>query len=905
MGGIKLQGFCKDANMRLRIEEGKMNYILRFGVYYRAMLVILLILLTVGWAPLNDEPAFLVRDIKTIPEPMGSHPFELTTVGNLLYFVATINDTHQVALWKSDGTEAGTTLVKHLNPSVSYSLNDVGGTLFFLMDDGVHGRELWKSGGTPEGTVLFKDIFSGAGSAFGSYHKITLVNEIMYFVANDGNHGSELWKSDGTNEGTVMIKDIWPGQSGSVPWEQIEINGLLFFTANDGLHGPELWRSDGTSDGTVMLGEIYPGIPDFRPYSLSNLNGMLFFGANDGVHGQELWRSDGTIAGTTLFKDINPGPVGSMMRILLHINEQLFFVANDGSHGKELWGTDGTVDGTLLIKDIQPGIGNGITNDGTEGVNVNGILFFRADDGVSGQELWRSDGTGDGTLLIKDIIPGKDASNPISLVRMKDKLFFLALDIARFAQLWSSDGTSEGTALIPGPGLVTWLTVCNDTLFFRANHAIAGEELWKSDGTVEGTTVVKDIYAPVGHSHPDKLTSVQDMLFFTADDGLHTNTLWKSNGTQEGTLSVKNITPSSLASVQGTVFISQKDSLWKSDGTTDGTIIVKAVVYPTSLTEVSGTLFFVGGATDELWKSDGTTDGTVLVKEFGNENHRCFEYLSSLINFKGTLFFTQGCAGSNHALWKSDGTETGTVMVKALSAFDRSYIIDVNDALFLLGGINQLWRSDGTEAGTVIVKEFTAGEGPLYINWLISVNGRLFLAVWDPASDTKALWTSDGTTEGSNLLQDFGEGELFAPTDVNGTLFFVRLLRQDQVQKIGCELWKSDGSVAGTVLVKDLTLASFSQSPLFDLINVDGTLLFTANDGIHGAEPWVSDGTPAGTKMLQDIALGLDGSYPRQYTIAGPFIFFSAVDKSAGQELWAMPLKSISKQKVYLPIGIN
>ncbi len=137
-----------------------------------------------------------------------------------------------------------------------------------------------------------------------------------------------------------------------------------------------------------------------------------------------------------------------------NVNNSVFFVATTIVHGRELWRTDGTTAGTVMVKDINPGVGSSQPSQLT---NVNGTLFFSAFVGASGYELWRSDGTAAGTVLVKDIHAGGADSNP------------------------------------------TQLTNINGTLFFRANDGSTGGELWKSDGTAAGTVLVKDIQsgAPV------------------------------------------------------------------------------------------------------------------------------------------------------------------------------------------------------------------------------------------------------------------------------------------------------------------------------------------------------------------------------------------------------------------------
>jgi len=233
----------------------------------------------------------------------------------------------------------------------------VGSTLFLSAEDGVHGRELWKSDGTAAGTVLVKDIRPvGASSPW----PLAALGGTLLFGAEDGTHGMELWRSDGTEAGTILVKDINPGTGSSYPGTgslMAAMGGVLYFAADDGVHGFELWKSDGTAAGTVLVKDINP-TGHASPTSLIALGNTLLFAANDGVHGVELWKSDGTEVGTVLVKDINPGTDYSnphFAGVGATGGASLLFAADDGVHGVELWKSDGTDLGTALVKDVCAG----------------------------------------------------------------------------------------------------------------------------------------------------------------------------------------------------------------------------------------------------------------------------------------------------------------------------------------------------------------------------------------------------------------------------------------------------------------------------------------------------------------------------------------------------------------------
>ena len=411
-----------------------------------------------------------------------SNPRNIIDVNGTVFFLSDTDEENGSALWKSNGTQEGTQLVQEFNSNLQNLIN-VGGTLFFVRH--INSETL----GADDFTFDFGnnwELWKSDGTTEGTQliskqeasskpRYLTVLDEAILYINDDG-----LWKSDGTTEGTQLIQKYSLDEFGNaIPfYDLIKVGENLFFQNTEGL-----WRSDGTQEGTLLL---KPNLPQNHFSNLVDIDGTLFFKGRD-----ELWQSDGTEEGTQLVKEFD-SDVQFVGRV--EINDLLstfedgsfLFLASDGIHGEELWRTDGTEEGTQLVKDINP---EGGSNPSVI-TYIDGTVYFYAQDGVHGKELWKSDGTEEGTQLLKDINP-EGQGNPGFLTSLNETLIFNPIG----NEIWKSDGTDEGTQfLIEIDGHVERQFENEGTLYFsvkKPDDRLNGlRELWKTDGTVEGTQLV-------------------------------------------------------------------------------------------------------------------------------------------------------------------------------------------------------------------------------------------------------------------------------------------------------------------------------------------------------------------------------------------------------------------------------
>lgn len=604
---------------------------------------------------------------------LGPHfiqPDRTFGVGDRLFF-ATSNPPE---LWVSDGTAQGTVRLRTFSREL-LSLTPVGDRLLFVGHSEAHGEEPWVSDGTVEGTVLLHDLEPGPNSSgflrFGPLGPIALFLHRGNLWRTDGTSKGtqivkmglnaqtvvagknravlsgralsgfptiyELWVTDGTEAGTVLLRSTEESESAD-EFRAVEIAGRIQFPYVTRAYGAEIWETDGTASGTRLFVDFQTATNGGHPVAITAgltrayfLTGFLWStdGTEAGTHpvtkngspipasqygsivtrGDEgyscgedaLWRTDGTDAGT-----LRLSPSGHACRWIVRAGDDLFFGLVATSTGStSLWKSNGLPEGTALVR-------------GTLGATWgavpyrNGILF-NAGSGPTGTEPWTSDGTFEGTHLVKDVVPGPQAGVWSSIVAVGETAYFQG-GLTGF-ELWKTDGTEVGTSrVMEGLEALVLAGRTKDILcFFGRLSGMGGFALWRTDGTPEGTRVLRSFTSgSLLSDRVDPPVSTGDRVFFLHTEGGHR--LWSSDGTPEGTLPLTPTTGADgLSVVPGGLAFVAAAGIGITSGTVEGTRFVGVARFPFGssggpiFARLGSMLLFAGHDADhgdELWRAD-------------------------------------------------------------------------------------------------------------------------------------------------------------------------------------------------------------------------------------------------------------------------------------------------------------
>lgn len=403
--------------------------------------------------------------------------------------------------WVTDGTRAGTRLLRRIDAGAPHNFADLGDgrlafTALFRNRHGDVSREPFITDGTRPGTRLLRRI----GESHTSPRGYTALGDGRFvFAARNARGMNSLFVSDGTRKGTAPIfvfrqnqdflaRDITPLRAGQA-----------VFVIDDGRRGWEIWVTDGTREGTQIVRNITGDARGSNPQQLVRIaEGVVVFTADDQVNGRELWVTNGRRAGTRMLANIRPGLDGSNPQHVTAIGGgRALFSAGAPGTDIELWITDGTPAGTYMIND--PSVSERARAPRDFAPLGDGRVLFAARKDFFNHQLWITDGTLAGTRIVRDI--GHQRPEHIRALGNGRAVFWIQNDPRsdNYA-LWASDGTSRGTSRVQFFPNMDWTvadrltSMGNGLALFAYNNGRTGWEPWVTDGTRQGTQLLRNIH---------------------------------------------------------------------------------------------------------------------------------------------------------------------------------------------------------------------------------------------------------------------------------------------------------------------------------------------------------------------------------------------------------------------------
>ncbi|MEY4927305.1 MAG: hypothetical protein RI894_1741, partial [Bacteroidota bacterium] len=650
------------------------------------------------------------------------------------------------------------------------------------------------------------DLYDNGAPAFlGNVSGLVKANNRAIYAASDRT-GTYVLGFDGTAHtylynaanGAATISDLASCGSFAVFWV---FNSDQFY---------ELWRTDGTLAGTYRLQNFhnYPFSGQIPIKMLAAESGEYLFALTDfsQTNTVELWRSVGTTSGTARLRTI-PAPPSLVMTAIdvfaTRNGERLLTVNFDDNsinfQSQVYYVQQTRVDSVTTAHDsLAPPYYNGTQH----AWDAQGVYFFTNAVQNGGLNYYHTNTQTD-TVLIAG------GANHVGQFAVLHDTLWLQQD--------SLKSYTHTTGFSPHSGrpFSGFIPFQNTLYFFGAATNSFHEALYRIEN--QQPVLFIDI-APSGNFQTNNRYAVfNNQLFFDANDGIHGDEVWRTNGTSAGTNLVADISPNANGSFPQNFYIHQNK------------------LYFTARTTATGT---------ELYTTNGTASGTVLLSDLnpGTAGSSPLFITDSSTNY---LYFTAMTAAEGREIYRTDGTPTGTLRLRDTWAGTQSGILNnapvcfVQQRLCFLSSYatssNALWQTDGTSANTQALKRFDDNASSAQNNFMPFGNKLLFSAV---TATGVQLFQTEGTAAATSILHAFNLPQYSSidfKGEINGNLYM--LVNQSSANS---QLWKTDGTATGTVLVKNLS----GQDPIFrPFIMVNGKGLFNINSPTTGEEPWVTDGT--------------------------------------------------------------
>jgi ELWxxDGT repeat protein len=498
--------------------------------------------------------------------PIGSNPIWLGTMGNTLFFVAqpaSSTPAGSAALFKSDGTSAGTTQIAPINGVgvLTYQAGTLfisaGAKSYFLANTTAAGQQVWVTDGSSAGTHQVTDIAS-TDQTYGTPVLLGLIGTNLVFAQIVSNNTMQLFLTDGTAAGTRTLSNFAGNQYGLVS-DHIALNGKVYVALESNLSccEPDLWATDGTTAGTVRI-DSNEGFPTFhlQPSSLRAFGQSVALLTDTENQGVQLSMVDTTTNALTILATPSGASYGSTIAAM---DGFILYLSGNANNGLQLWRSDGTLPGTTMVMNMGPGVQLSQLSQDIVMTRVGDRAIFQSENAQNGPQLWGSDGTAQGTVpLIATPTPsGSGYVQP--LLGVVGTHGYYAIYTGTDLRVVVTDGTLAGTHVLTeaGPldlsGLIT-----NNT---PNSNQVAGDDtltfLYTYHFDASGNTKHLYAYTPQSNALTDLLDApvldgaepmlaYNGQLYFRGSDPVHSDNPWVSDGTVAGThilVNLSNVAP--------------------------------------------------------------------------------------------------------------------------------------------------------------------------------------------------------------------------------------------------------------------------------------------------------------------------------------------------------------------------
>lgn len=655
-----------------------------------------------------------------------------------------------------------------------------------------------------------------------------------------------------------------------VPLAFAQLAGDLIHGSDDGNLGAEVWKTNASTGQTSLLKELVPGYRGSNPYGFVKIGGLVYFLATTPAEGTEIWKTDGTAIGTQLAFELVAGTAATAVGNLIPVSGGFAFGCDLGNgKGRELCWSDGS---TYQQFDVYVGANSGF--EWGDPVSAGSIVYFQGQTAAVGRELFKSNGTLAGTIVVRDLKGGASNFSTANLFWNGSWLFFLGDDDASVSdEPYVSDGTFANTRLLQNINTSGWMpshpqnffNFGADTYFFAAANGSAGYDLYKANTTATGASKVletDDAYYRI--LKPVQINATQFVYFSKSASG-NGHHLWVSNGTTRTLLRTvwsaagyyDPFPTQAPVSISGKAFFSlydpvQGQELWITDGTVGGTISVD--LYPGPVSSVpsnfqvagSGIYFASRGPnqTSQLWYSDGTTGGTRFIANANLSTSGEYNWWDTLPIFAFGKWFIKAYDNGLQSILEIDSIGGNTIHTLGSPACGSPSLAVIKNNLFFADNLG-MYSSDGTASGVTTVNstfELDPNERPVKS---LPGGNVLIDTLWD------GVLFSDGTpggtvqiagTQGIPMVTgnadvlDLGDRKIFSLWDISYSGF----------------LFGSNGS-ATNILPLDTNASGNDGVTL--LRSIGNTGYFVAHDGTN-RRLWKTDGSLVGTNSFFSISAG-------------------------------------------------